>query len=332
MLGRSGADRLATLPVAHLVRTIAGLAADSDVFDNLMERATLRTDLAALGLEPLLDRAVRAARAARTRSATSSNSRGGSPPSSTCSAPTAPCSAPTPRSSTGWSATSGSSTKRMPRHPVRCSRPSSPRSGGSASSTTRPRRQPSRARCATATRMPQVSWRWRPPCCARSRRSGSRRPTTCRSIPDSREFDVVVIADAAALCLAEAAPALRRARQVVVFGDPVTQKPTPFRIAAGVRRRPSDDADEPFDETSVFERLAELLPVETLTRSYRAGGEDLARSSTTRSTAASSCRCRGPARTSAAAASASTTSRAVRARLIRSPVRSRARMPRSRAS
>jgi hypothetical protein len=84
-----------------------------------------------------------------------------------------------------------------------------------------------------------------------------------------------VIADAAALCLAEASPALRRARQVVVFGDPVTQKPTPFRVAAGV---PGEvvEPETPFDSLSVFERLAELLPVETLTRSYRAGGEDLA--------------------------------------------------------
>ncbi len=91
----------------------------------------------------------------------------------------------------------------------------------------------------------------------------------------------MIIADAAALCLAEAVPALRRARQVVVFGDPVTQKPTPFRIAAGFPPEAllSDGEEsfaEPFDDTSVFERLAELFPVETLTRSYRAGGEDLA--------------------------------------------------------
>src|SRR6478735_6771313 len=51
-LGRSDPDRLATMPVKHLVRTLAGLAADSDVFDNLKERATLRTELAAMGLEP----------------------------------------------------------------------------------------------------------------------------------------------------------------------------------------------------------------------------------------------------------------------------------------
>ncbi len=73
-----------------------------------------------------------------------------------------------------------------------------------------------------------------------------------------------------------ATPALRRARQVVLFGDPVVQKPTPFRVSAAIAAAAPDDADEvPFDETSVFERIAELLPVETLTRSYRAGGEDL---------------------------------------------------------
>ncbi|UUT35648.1 hypothetical protein [Microbacterium elymi] len=44
-------------------------------------------------------------------------------------------------------------------------------------------------------------------------------------IPDTVRFDVVLVADAGALSLAEAAPALRRARQVVAFGDPVTQGP-----------------------------------------------------------------------------------------------------------
>jgi hypothetical protein len=100
-------------------------------------------------------------------------------------------------------------------------------------------------------------------------------PYEVPSIPESPLFDVVIVADAAALCLAEAAPALRRARQVVVFGDPVTQRPTAFRVGAG-HASAEDEPDVPFDEVSVFERLTELVPVETLTRSYRAGGEDLA--------------------------------------------------------
>ena len=99
-------------------------------------------------------------------------------------------------------------------------------------------------------------------------------PYLVPEIPESVEFDTVILVDAAAVNLAETAPAIRRARQVVAFGDPVTQRPTPFHIAVD----PSDqwEAEVPFDDTSVFERLSELLPVMTLTRSYRAGGEDLA--------------------------------------------------------
>ncbi|WP_414781245.1 hypothetical protein, partial [Escherichia coli] len=54
ILGRQGSDRLATLPVQILVRTLAGLAAESTFFDNLVERAQLRGELARLGLEQLL--------------------------------------------------------------------------------------------------------------------------------------------------------------------------------------------------------------------------------------------------------------------------------------
>lgn len=99
-------------------------------------------------------------------------------------------------------------------------------------------------------------------------------PYLVPEIPDSVEFDTVLLVDAAAINLAEAAPAIRRARQVVAFGDPVTQRPTRFDMAvdAGEDWEP----EVPFDTTSVFERLAELLPVMTLTHSYRAGGEDLA--------------------------------------------------------
>lgn len=93
-------------------------------------------------------------------------------------------------------------------------------------------------------------------------------------IPDSTQFDVVIIADAGSLSLAEAAPALRRGQQVVLFGDPVTQRPTPFRVSAG--RAPEGELSVDMDEPSIFDLLADIVPVETLTRSYRAGGEDLA--------------------------------------------------------
>ena len=52
-LGRG--SRLAAMPVERLVRTLGGLAAQSEVFDNIVERAELRTKLARLGLEPLLN-------------------------------------------------------------------------------------------------------------------------------------------------------------------------------------------------------------------------------------------------------------------------------------
>src|SRR5690606_11565365 len=47
-------------------------------------------------------------------------------------------------------------------------------------------------------------------------------------------------------------------------------------IAAAFSGAADEEPDVPFDSVSVFERLAEIVPVETLTRSYRAGGEDLA--------------------------------------------------------
>ncbi|MEJ1088923.1 AAA family ATPase [Microbacterium sp. Mu-80] len=99
-------------------------------------------------------------------------------------------------------------------------------------------------------------------------------PYEVPAIPDSVEFDAVLLVDAAAVNLAEAAPAIRRARQIVAFGDPVTQRPTPFSVATLPDAGWEPEVD--FDNVSAFERLADLFPVVTLTRSYRAGGEDLA--------------------------------------------------------
>ncbi len=93
-------------------------------------------------------------------------------------------------------------------------------------------------------------------------------------------FDAVFVVDAGALSFAEGLGAVRRAAQIVAFGDPVTQTPMPFEIA--VREAEPDTAGETqrrLDERhgdSVFARLAQLLPTLELTRSYRAGGEDLA--------------------------------------------------------
>jgi hypothetical protein len=278
IVGRRGPDRLASLPVAQLVRTLAGLAADSAVFDNLVERATLRTELAALGLEPLLaELSVRHV----------------------------------PEDLVGaeleyawWQSAL--------EHLLRSDRALLGANTAVVDRLERDFRLVDEAHAAASGPLlaAQLARQWRigivdeaheAAALKRALKNGGARaedlvavaPTLLRTlapvwlaspydvpqIPDGFGFDVVIIADAGALSLAEALPALRRSRQVVVFGDPVTQKPTPFRIAAGF---PDEEAEaqqsfaEPFDETSVFERLAELFPVATLTRSYRAGGEDLA--------------------------------------------------------
>ncbi|GAA3629748.1 hypothetical protein GCM10022200_10590 [Microbacterium awajiense] len=280
ILGRGDADRLATLPIPELLRTLAGLAAESEVFDNLRERATLRSELADMGLTGLLtelsvrhvpeeavgaelefawwqsalehllrrDKALLGAntsvvdRLERDFRLVDEAHAGASGPLLAA------------RLATQWrigivdEAEEAAALKRALKN---------------AAST------PADLFDAAPTLMRRLAPMW------------LASPYDVVQIPADQQFDVLIVADAAALCLAEAAPALRRGRQVVVFGDPVTQKPTPFRVAAGVASEgsdaPGDDGDAvPFDGTSVFERLAELVPIVTLTRSYRAGGEDLA--------------------------------------------------------
>ncbi|NEM91368.1 AAA family ATPase [Galbitalea soli] len=104
-------------------------------------------------------------------------------------------------------------------------------------------------------------------------------PYEVPSIAETVPFDAVILVDAGATTLAENLGAIRRARQVVAFGDPVTQSPSPFEVAI---TDPEDglivageDPDELHSE-SALARLSALLPTLSLTRSYRAGGEDLA--------------------------------------------------------
>ncbi|GAA5207628.1 AAA family ATPase [Microbacterium kyungheense] len=284
VLGRSGPDRLGALPVKQLVRTLAGLAADSDVFDNLKERATLRTELAALGLEPLLlELSVRHV------------------PEEQVAA----------ELEFAWWQSALELVLRTDRAVL----------GANTAVVDRLERDfrlvdEAHAAASGPLLAAQLATQWRIGIVDHADEAAALKqalkrgavtpaelvavaPTLSRTlapvwlaspyevprIPEAAAFDVVVLADAAALCLAEAAPALRRATQVVAFGDPVTQKPTPFVVGAGVSApsvpaapagEGAADDEAPFDHTSVFERLAELFPVETLTRSYRAGGEDLA--------------------------------------------------------
>lgn len=275
VLGRSGADRLATLPVKTLVRTLAGLAADSEVFDNLVERATIRTELADLGLEPLLtELSVRHVPEERVRpeleyawwqSALEHVLRSDR---ALLGANTAVVDRLERDFRLVDEAHAAASGPLLALHLATQWRIGIVDEAGEAASL----RRALKAGVADAAELLAVAprlLRTLAPVWIAS-------PYDVPAIPDELGFDVVIVADAAALCLAEAAPALRRARQVVLFGDPVTQKPTPFRVAAGAAGDDEDEPEAPFDQVSAFERLAELVPVETLTRSYRAGGEDLA--------------------------------------------------------
>jgi hypothetical protein len=98
-------------------------------------------------------------------------------------------------------------------------------------------------------------------------------------IVDTMPFDTVILVDAGATTIAENLGAIRRARQVVAFGDPVTQTPAAFEIAITDLSISTGSIGEGGDElhaNSALARLGALLPTLTLTRSYRPGGEDLA--------------------------------------------------------
>jgi hypothetical protein len=106
-------------------------------------------------------------------------------------------------------------------------------------------------------------------------------PYEVNEITDTMAFDTVILVDAGATTLPENLGAIRRARQVVAFGDPVTQSPAPFETAVTEPEDPdaepsaAEDPDELHAE-SALARLGTVLNTLTLTRSYRAGGEDLA--------------------------------------------------------
>ncbi|WP_308291637.1 AAA family ATPase [Microbacterium sp. G2-8] len=271
-LGRG--TRLAALPVERLIRTLAGLAAESDVFENIVERAELRAGLDELGLAPLLtELSVRHVDEARVGE----------------------------ELEFAW-------WQSALEHVLRTEKSLLGASTSVVDRLEKDFRLVDEAHAAASG--PMLAWQlaaqWRigivdePEESDRLRRALMRGSVTPRQLQaeapvlmrtlapvwlaspydvpllaDDDRFDVVMLVDSAATDLAEAAPAIRRARQVVAFGDPVTQRPTAFDISTAASRVPTEDA--PSEERSAFERIAEILPVETLTRSYRAGGEDLAR-------------------------------------------------------
>ncbi|MDT0158566.1 AAA family ATPase [Microbacterium sp. ARD32] len=270
-LGRK--EPLAALPVARLVRTLSGLAARSAVFDNLVERTQIRDALTGLGLRPLLsDLSVRHVPEERVAD----------------------------ELEFAWWQSLLERALQDDRSLL----------GANTSVVDRLERDFRLVDEAhTAMAGPLLAWnlanQWRiavvdePEQAANLRRALKEGEATTAEIvaaapdlvralapvwiaspyqvpeiPESVEFDAVLLVDAAAVNLTEATPAIRRARQVVAFGDPVTQRPMPFAVATVPD--PEWEPEVPFDDMSVFERLAELFEVCTLTRSYRAGGEDLA--------------------------------------------------------
>ncbi len=274
ILGRADGAVLSSMPIPHLVRVLAALAAESAYFENLVERTSLRAELAELGLEPLLTE---------------------------LSIRHAPESQVAAELEFSW-------WQSALEHLLRTDRALLGANTAVLDRLERDFRLVDEAHAAASGPMlaQQLATRWRvglvdhaaeSDALKQALRAGSDSPEQLvhaaptllsvlapvwiaspyevPEIPEQPPFDVVVIADAASLCLAEAAPALRRARQVVLFGDPVTQRPTPFSVAAGVSAE-TDEFEEPFDTVSVFERARDILDVTTLTRSYRAGGEDLA--------------------------------------------------------
>ena len=106
-------------------------------------------------------------------------------------------------------------------------------------------------------------------------------PYEVAKIVETCVFDTVILVDAGATTIAENAGALRRARQVVAFGDPVTQSPAPFTTGIAdpeeyARPVESPESSDERHADSALARLSGLLTTLSLTRSYRAGGEDLA--------------------------------------------------------
>jgi hypothetical protein len=94
-------------------------------------------------------------------------------------------------------------------------------------------------------------------------------PYEVSQLPEHERFDAVLLIDAAAMSLVEVLGAVRRADQVVAFGDPVIQTPAPFNVAVTSQAAPKGS------KVSAFSALRRVVPELALTRSYRAGGADL---------------------------------------------------------
>jgi hypothetical protein len=86
----------------------------------------------------------------------------------------------------------------------------------------------------------------------------------------AEEFDVVLILDAAGTTLVDNLPALKRARQVIAFGDDAIAAPTGFEIES----KPSPTVRD-IEQESIFSQVRSSFGVEVLRKSYRSTSQAL---------------------------------------------------------
>lgn len=275
-LGRTGADRLSLLPLAELQRVVGGLASDADALHNLQERTALMTTLHEAGLDPLVkdfaERGVAPERmGAELELAWWKSALAGM--------------LETER------ALLGANTSVLDRLESDFRLVDAAHAKGNAASLA--------WRLAEQWSLGLADWPEEASALKRVLRRDhvthfdlqTAAPHLVRSlnpvwvastyeVPEisaTTPFDTVILVDAGATTVAENVPAIRRGRQVVAFGDPVTQTPSAFETMV-TERRPGDPVrvTEDLHDRSALAALSAVLRTFTLTRSYRAGGEDLA--------------------------------------------------------
>lgn len=95
-------------------------------------------------------------------------------------------------------------------------------------------------------------------------------PYRVAELDSTEQFDVVIVLDAASVGVAEAAAALARGSQLIVFGDDVIAAPADFDTVARATQGHADT-----DRESVFSFARQNLPLLSITRNYRTQGQVL---------------------------------------------------------
>jgi hypothetical protein len=97
-------------------------------------------------------------------------------------------------------------------------------------------------------------------------------PFRIAELSKSEAFDVLVVLDAASVGLAELAPALSRAGQLIAFGDPRIASPESFDTVARANQAHSGN-----ERDSVFDSVAKSFEALTVRHNYRTEGQVLGR-------------------------------------------------------